>query len=147
MKLHRQMARHGMSIAGMPPLEVKRGSDGELVIYDGVTRATRVAKYLPGNGWNPIVLSAHPRAYEECRDDLLKSIPAKTRVVRAFALDAARHLGIMRKYPSILALPDRWSTWRRRWTCRPARRSRGRRAAWTTEGTDDDRAPRLLGSQ
>ena len=32
----------------MPPPEVKRGSDGELVIYDGVTRATRVAKYLPG---------------------------------------------------------------------------------------------------
>ena len=25
-----------------------RGSDGELVIFDGVTRATRVAKYLPG---------------------------------------------------------------------------------------------------
>ena len=32
----------------MPPPEVKRGSDGELVIYDGVTRATRAAKYLPG---------------------------------------------------------------------------------------------------
>ncbi len=32
----------------MPPPEVKRGSDGELVIFDGVTRATRVAKYLPG---------------------------------------------------------------------------------------------------
>jgi hypothetical protein len=32
----------------MPPLDVKRGSDGELVIYDGVTRATRVAKYLQG---------------------------------------------------------------------------------------------------
>ena len=32
----------------MPPLEVKRGSDGELAIYDGVTRATRVAKYLAG---------------------------------------------------------------------------------------------------
>lgn len=32
----------------MPPLIVKRGSGGELVIYDGVTRATRVAKYLPG---------------------------------------------------------------------------------------------------
>lgn len=28
--------------------EVKRGNDGELVIFDGVTRATRVAKYLPG---------------------------------------------------------------------------------------------------
>ena len=32
----------------MPPLEVYRGSDGFLMIYDGVTRATRVAKFLPG---------------------------------------------------------------------------------------------------
>ena len=47
-KLHRQLIRHGTSIAGMPPLEVKRGTDGELVIYDGVTRATRVAKCQPG---------------------------------------------------------------------------------------------------
>src|SRR5205085_8837161 len=47
-KLHRQVAKHGFSIDGMPPPEVKRGSDGELVIYDGVTRATRAAKYLPG---------------------------------------------------------------------------------------------------
>ena len=39
-KLHRQMAKHGTSIDGMPPPDVKRGSDGELVIYDGVTRAT-----------------------------------------------------------------------------------------------------------
>ncbi|MCI0637692.1 MAG: hypothetical protein L0Y72_16085 [Gemmataceae bacterium] len=48
MKLHRQIARHGASLAGMPPVEVKRGSDGELVIFDGVTRATRAAKYVPG---------------------------------------------------------------------------------------------------
>lgn len=48
MKLHRQLARYGLSIDGMPPLEVSRGTDGELVINDGVTRATRVAKYLPG---------------------------------------------------------------------------------------------------
>jgi hypothetical protein len=47
-KLQRQLLRYGTTIAGMPPLEVKRGSDGELVIFDGVTRATRVAKYLPG---------------------------------------------------------------------------------------------------
>jgi len=32
----------------MPPLIVHRGKDGELMIYDGVTRATRVAKLLPG---------------------------------------------------------------------------------------------------
>jgi hypothetical protein len=48
MKLHRPLAKHGLSVAGMPPLDVKRGTDGELVIFDGVTRATRVAKYLPG---------------------------------------------------------------------------------------------------
>ena len=48
MKLHRQMARYGLSVSGMPPLEVSRGTDGELVINDGVTRATCVAKYMPG---------------------------------------------------------------------------------------------------
>lgn len=77
----------------------------------GILRTLNFVKYLPANGWQPTVLSANPRAYEECRDDLIKSIPEGTKVIRAFALDAARHLGIMRKYPSILALPDRWSTW------------------------------------
>ena len=48
MKLQRQVAKYGKSTDGMPPLDVKRGSDSELVIYDGVTRATRLAKYLPG---------------------------------------------------------------------------------------------------
>ncbi len=47
-KLHRQIAQHGRSTQGMPPLEVYRGTDGELMIFDGVTRATRVAKLLPG---------------------------------------------------------------------------------------------------
>ncbi|WP_165068615.1 hypothetical protein [Paludisphaera rhizosphaerae] len=32
----------------MPAIWVQRGVDGELVISDGVTRATRVAKLLPG---------------------------------------------------------------------------------------------------
>jgi hypothetical protein len=32
----------------MPTIEVYEGSDGKLMIYDGVTRATRVAKLLPG---------------------------------------------------------------------------------------------------
>jgi hypothetical protein len=47
-KLHRQIAKHGKSTQGMPLVEVYRGTDGELVIYNGVTRATRVAKLLPG---------------------------------------------------------------------------------------------------
>lgn len=47
-KLHRQTARFGASTAGMPPPCVFRGSDGELVIDDGVTRATRIAKLARG---------------------------------------------------------------------------------------------------
>jgi hypothetical protein len=47
-KLLRQFSKYGKSIDSMPVPEVKRGSDRELVIFDGVTRATRVAKYLPG---------------------------------------------------------------------------------------------------
>ena len=47
-KLHDQTVKFGSRTAGMPPLLVYRGSDGELMIYDGVTRATRVARLLPG---------------------------------------------------------------------------------------------------
>ena len=32
----------------MPPPEVKRGNDGELVIYDGVTRANERPSTFPG---------------------------------------------------------------------------------------------------
>jgi hypothetical protein len=48
LKLHRQIAQFGTSVQGMPSLEVSRGTDGALVINDGVTRATRVARLLPG---------------------------------------------------------------------------------------------------
>ena len=47
-KLHVQIATFGSSTAGMPPLWVYEASDGLLVVYNGVTRATRVAKLVPG---------------------------------------------------------------------------------------------------
>jgi hypothetical protein len=47
-KLHRQIAQFGASAAGMPVPWVYRGSDGELQLYNGVTRATRIAKLSPG---------------------------------------------------------------------------------------------------
>ncbi|MFN3438986.1 MAG: polysaccharide deacetylase family protein [Acidovorax sp.] len=77
----------------------------------GIQRTLNFVKHLPSSGWQPTVLSAHPRAYEECSSDLLQQIPSATRVVRAFALDAARHLSFRRKYLDVLALPDRWSSW------------------------------------
>jgi hypothetical protein len=47
-KLARQIAKHGSSLDGMPPLELIRGKDGHYRINDGVTRATRAAKFRPG---------------------------------------------------------------------------------------------------
>jgi hypothetical protein len=47
-KLQRQISRFGKSAAGMPPPWVYEGTDGELVIFNGVTRATRIAKLSPG---------------------------------------------------------------------------------------------------
>ncbi|HEY2412393.1 MAG TPA: hypothetical protein VGI40_09135 [Pirellulaceae bacterium] len=47
-KLKWQIARFGSSAAGMPPLFVYEGADGVLCIYNGLTRATRIAKFSPG---------------------------------------------------------------------------------------------------
>jgi hypothetical protein len=48
-KLSRQISRFGKSTAGMPPIEVYRDLDERLIIYNGVTRATRIAKLCPGD--------------------------------------------------------------------------------------------------
>src|SRR5262245_45160483 len=47
-KLQQQIARYGASMAGMPPPCVYQGTDGELMLYNGVTRTTRIAKLAPG---------------------------------------------------------------------------------------------------
>lgn len=77
----------------------------------GIQRTLRFAKYLPEFGWEPMVLSAHPRAYERTSEDQLSEIPAETIVVRAPAFDTARHLSIHGRYPGFLARPDRWVSW------------------------------------
>ena len=77
----------------------------------GIQRTLMFCKYLREFGWDPIVLSAHPRAYPLTADDLLDNIPAGLIVERAPALDAGRHLAIAGRYFRISALPDRWSSW------------------------------------
>ena len=47
-KLQWQIAQFGASTTGMPPPVVYRAADGVLVLRDGVTRATRIAKLAPG---------------------------------------------------------------------------------------------------
>ncbi|ANQ86411.1 hypothetical protein dqs_3390 [Azoarcus olearius] len=77
----------------------------------GVQRTLRFARYLPEFGWEPIILTAHTRAYENTTPDQLADVPAGTVVVRAPAWDTARHLAIGGRYPGFLARPDRWLTW------------------------------------
>lgn len=47
-KLQRQIRQFGGSTAGMPAPWVCRGTDGALMLFNGVTRATRVARLAPG---------------------------------------------------------------------------------------------------
>ena len=62
-KLQIQIARYGASTTGMPTLVVYEASDGVLVIYNGVTRATRIAKLAPGVPIRVEVIGRLKRAY------------------------------------------------------------------------------------
>lgn len=78
----------------------------------GIQRTLRFVQHLPKLGWEALVLSAHPRAYERTSADLLAQIPQGTVVRRAFALDSARHLAVCGSYLSATARPDRWISWK-----------------------------------
>jgi glycosyltransferase involved in cell wall biosynthesis len=84
-----------------PPL---RGSSG-------IQRALKFAQYLPAQGWQPLVLSAHPRAYLNQGPDQLAEIPPEAVVKRAFALDTGRHLAWRGRYLGFMAWPDRFAGW------------------------------------
>jgi hypothetical protein len=73
-----------------------------------IQRTLKFAQYLPQYGWEPIVLSAHPRAYSATRNEQMDT---SITVQRSFALDSARHLAWRGRYPRWLATPDRWASW------------------------------------
>ncbi|MCB1935935.1 MAG: glycosyltransferase [Nitrosomonas sp.] len=75
----------------------------------GVQRTLQFARYLPEFNWEPIILTVHPRAYPNIDPKFIDE--KQTKVYRAFALDTAKHLSVMQRYPRLMALPDRWSTW------------------------------------
>lgn len=62
-KLQRQIATYGRSTGDMPPPWVYEGTDGTLIIYNGVTRATRIAKLLPGRPIVVEVIGKLPKAF------------------------------------------------------------------------------------
>ena len=78
----------------------------------GIQRTLRFVQHLPAFGWQPLVLTVHPRAYERVSNDLLDEVPSDLIVRRANALDAAKHLQFRGRYFGWSARPDRWMSWR-----------------------------------
>ena len=62
-KLQRPPALFGRSAVGMPAPWVYEGSDGVLMLYNGVTRATRIAKLAPGTLIRVEVIGRLPKAF------------------------------------------------------------------------------------
>ncbi|HEX5344517.1 MAG TPA: glycosyltransferase [Duganella sp.] len=71
----------------------------------GMQRTLAFTRYLPREGWEPIVLSVTPNAYPA------RESSADTPAHRSYALDTARHLALRGRYPALLAQPDRWISW------------------------------------
>jgi glycosyltransferase involved in cell wall biosynthesis len=77
----------------------------------GIQRTLAFARHLPRFGWEPLILTADARAYEYVREDGTEYVNGFPVVRRAFALDTARHLSLMGRYPAFAARPDRWISW------------------------------------
>lgn len=77
----------------------------------GYLRTLKFCEYLPQFGWDPVVLAPANAAFADHDLDPETMTLMSCPVIRSFALDAARHLSIMGRYPDVLAVPDRWSSW------------------------------------
>lgn len=70
-----------------------------------------MARYLAQDGVQPIVLTPDDRAYGRTSEQSMAMVPPGVHVLKAFALDARRHMGLGGRYPQWLAAPDRWISW------------------------------------
>lgn len=77
----------------------------------GLLRSLKYCHYLPEFDWHPAVIAPNPRAYEKIDERSSDSIPKDLPVIRSFALDTKKHMGIGGRYLRYLALPDRWVSW------------------------------------
>jgi hypothetical protein len=95
-KLARQIARHGDSLDGMPPVELVRGRDGHLRINDGVTRAHSGGQ-VTARGNDPCRGDRHPAEPGRDPDTTGRGDTAMTDSTQAEAFEALAELA--RRYP------------------------------------------------
>src|SRR5262245_35215264 len=94
--------RHALFIAyHFPPESSSRG----------VLRTLKHPRYLARVGSRGTVVSRDRRAYETVHPQLEGQVPADVRVVRTPFVEVKRHLAVRGRYPSCLAIPDRWIGW------------------------------------
>lgn len=77
----------------------------------GALRTLGMARYLGESGQQVVILTPRALAYPRRDPSTLGMVPSSCEVVRTFALDIRRHIGIRGRYPLWLAQPDRWSSW------------------------------------
>ena len=77
----------------------------------GMLRIVAFARALLAAGWSVTVLTADRRDTTASKAENEHLIPPGCRVIRARAYDAAQKFAIAGKYPGMLELPDRFSSW------------------------------------
>lgn len=77
----------------------------------GILRTLKFVRYLPEFGYEPIVLTVNPRAYQAVDQSLTYQLPKDLTIRRAFALNAKRHLSFRGSYFQFMALPDPIASW------------------------------------
>ena len=77
----------------------------------GVQRTFHFSENLLQHGWQPLILSAHPRIYSRLDENVVISKAISNHIYRAFAADASVHFSIKGKYLGFMENPDKIASW------------------------------------
>lgn len=77
----------------------------------GVLRIVSFAREFRARGWSVSILTANRSDDAASSPENEQLIPEGCRIVRTRAFDAARTFAIAGKYPGLLEIPDRYSSW------------------------------------